>query len=43
MFDQLLLEKKLFLKFSQSKLINNFLEFVAKLLKEDMISLKLEK
>ena len=43
MFDQLLLELKLFLEVSQSKFNNNFLEFVAKLLKEDMTSPKSEK
>ena len=43
MFDHLKSEKKLFLRVSQSKLSNSFLEFLAKLLKEDMTSLKLEK
>ena len=36
------LEQKFFLEVSQSKLSNNFLEFLAKLLKEDMTSFKLE-
>ena len=43
MFDHLQLDSKLFLEVSQSKLSSNFLEFLAKLLKEDMTSLKLEK
>ena len=43
MFDHLKLEQKLFFEISQSKLSSNLLEFLAKLLKEDMTSLKLEK
>ena len=43
MFDHLQLDSKLFLEVSQSKLSSNFLELLAKLLKEDMTSLKLEK
>ena len=43
MFDHFQLEWKLFLEVSQSKLSSNFLEFLAKLLKEVMTSLKLEK
>ena len=42
-FEHLILVKKLFLEDIQSKLTNNFLEFLAKLLKEDITSLKLEK
>ena len=43
LFDHLQSELKLFLEFSQSKLSSNYLEFLSKLLKEDMTSLKLEK